>query len=102
VRSIVAACAVALGLLSGACGDAPSHQECEKLLDHVLEIYTQIPAGEQLTPQVKKDLEEQKKAVAKAVGKTFLDTCEKTLPRARVLCGLKARTEADLAKCEEQ
>jgi len=101
VRSTTAALATALAFFVGACGDAPSHEECEKLLDHVLDIYTQMPTGEQLTPQVKKDLAEQKKAVAKAVGKSFLGTCEKTLPRAKVQCGLKARTEAELAKCEE-
>ena len=101
MRLLLTSLLLGAGILVGACSDAPSKKECEKLLDHVIDIYTPARPGEQLTPQVKKDLEEQQKAVAKVVGKDFVSKCTDTLPKAHVECALKARSEADLGKCEE-
>lgn len=83
------------------CTGKPSKEECEKLLAHVVDLYTPVQPGETLTPQMKKDLESQKQAVREQVGKSFLSQCEDSLPGEQVRCGLKAKTPEELAKCEE-
>ena len=91
----------ALALAALGCGDKPSDEECEKLLAHVVDIYTPVPSGETLTPQAKKDLALQQAAVEAEIGKTFLEEC-KAKSGDRVRCALKARNQAELGKCESE
>jgi hypothetical protein len=95
----VAIVAIALGVLG--CGDKPSDEDCEKLLSHVVDLYSSVPAGGRLTPQAEKDLESQKKAVQDELSKSFADQC-KDKPAAVVKCQLKARTIEELGKCEDE
>ncbi len=81
------------------CGNAPSQNQCEKLLDHVLELEAQAAGAN--TPEMKADLDKQKKAVADFMRKEFLETCLEKLPRSQVNCGLEAKTKDELAKCDK-
>lgn len=82
-----------------ACGDAPSKADCEKLLDHVIDLETQAAGA--TTPEMKADLDKQKKAVADSMRTEFMETCLDKLPRSQVSCGLKAKTLDDLAGCDQ-
>jgi hypothetical protein len=91
---------IALAFAVTACGDKPSDEDCEKLLTHVVELYTSIPASETLTPQAENDVEAQKKAVEDDLGKSFIDQC-KSKPASVVRCSLKARDLKEIGKCED-
>jgi hypothetical protein len=84
--------------LVAACGDAPTRAQCERLLDHVLELEVQAAGAN--TPETRADLDKQKQAVADSIRKEFMDTCLDKLPRSEVNCGLGAKTMDELAKCD--
>lgn len=90
---------VGLALLS-ACGNAPSADDCARLLAHVVELELAAAGASATTPEAKAELEAQRKKVTDQIGKDFLATCEKDLPRSQVECGLKAASLEDLGKCD--
>jgi len=80
------------------CNNAPGVADCEKLLDHVLDLETQA-AGAATTD--KTELAKQKKAVTNTIGKEFMDACLEKLPMRQVKCGLSAKTMDELAVCDK-
>lgn len=86
----------ALLLLAGAaCGNAPSKGECEKLLEHLVELEAAAAGGGAMPADQKAELEQQKKKVQGEVG---LDFCLKEMSVDQVECGLKARSLDELDK----
>jgi hypothetical protein len=97
---------VGASLSAAACSDAPSKDQCARLLEHLIDI--EIAAGggggTEMTPEMKADLDKQKKAIAdfaQGEGKNFMQTCTSKTPKAVVECGLAAKTKDDVAKCDE-
>jgi hypothetical protein len=101
MRTLRAILAAGLCLAAG-CSDAPSKDQCEKLLDHLIEL--EMKAGgtdAELTPEMKDDLAKQKTQVVDfAVGQKFIETCTDKTPKKVVECGLAAKSAEDLAKCD--
>jgi hypothetical protein len=85
----------ALLLTAAACGNKPSKGECEKLLEHLVELEAAAAGGAATPTDQKADLEQQKKKVRESVG---LDFCLEDMSVDQVECGLKARTLEDLEK----
>jgi tetratricopeptide (TPR) repeat protein len=97
-------------LATAACSDGPSKADCEKLLEHLinLEAGSGGAAGgadkatkEQLDA-LKAELDKQKLAIKEyAVGQKFLQTCTQKTPRKVVACGLEAKNADELAACDK-
>ena len=90
-------------LLGVGCADNPTEDDCKKLMQHIVTLEVESAGGkaEALTPEMKADLDAQKKKVSDYVGKDFMGGCMKDLPRSQVTCGLKARKIEDLDNCDE-
>lgn len=91
---------IAVSLLA-ACGDTPSKSDCQKLLDHVVDLELKAGGGDAVHKDVAAELDDQKKRVMDYVGKDFLDTCIDDLPKSQLECGLKAKTMAQLFECDK-
>jgi hypothetical protein len=97
---------VALVLSAGlaACGNAPSKADCEKLLDHLIELEVKQGGGDgDLPPEMAGDLDKQRAAVRDfANGQKFVETCAKKTPKKVVECGLAAKDTCDLQACDQK
>lgn len=82
-------------LLLAACGKTPSKGDCEKLLEHLVELEAAAAGGGAMPADQKGELEQQKKKVRESVG---LDFCRKDMSVDQVECGLKARSLDELDK----
>jgi hypothetical protein len=89
----------ALLLASAACGNKPSKGQCEKLVEHMVELEAAAAGGGAMPADQKADLEQQKKKVRESVG---LDFCLNDMSVDQVECGLKARSLEELDKTCEQ
>ena len=86
----------------GACSDAPSKSDCEKLLDHLIDLEMKSGGSGEVTADMKKDLDKQRTAIREfAAGQKFLETCTEKTPKKVVECGLAAKTSDDVAKCDD-
>jgi hypothetical protein len=87
------------------CSDAPSKEQCAKLLDHLIDLEIKAGGGSgEMTEEMKADLDKQRKAIAEFAqgeGKAFMATCMDKTPKSVVECGLAAKTKEDVAKCDE-
>lgn len=81
--------------ISAGCGNAPSKSECEKLIDHLVELEAAAGGSGAMPAEQKGELEQQKKKVRDSVG---LDFCLKDLSKEQLECGLKAPTLVELDK----
>ena len=86
-----------------ACGNAPSKDDCTKLLDHLIDLEIKAGGGDgDLSADMKADLQKQRQQVTDfASGQKFIETCTQKTPKKVVDCGLAARTLDDAAKCDE-
>jgi hypothetical protein len=85
------------------CSDAPSKADCEKLLDHLIELQAKAGGSGELTAEAKDSLEKQKKQVVEfATGQKFIETCTEKTPKKVVECGLAAKDLEAVAACDEK
>lgn len=82
-------------LLLAACGKSPSKGDCEKLLEHLVELEAAAAGGGAMPADQKGELDQQKKKVRDSIG---LDFCSKEMSVDQVECGLKARSLDELDK----
>ena len=82
-------------LLLAACGKSPSKGDCEKLIEHLVELEAAAAGGGAMPADQKGELDQQKKKVQSSVG---LDFCLKDMSVDQVECGLKARSLEELDK----
>jgi hypothetical protein len=89
---------------AGACGNAPSKPDCEKLLDHLIDLEIKQGGGDaDMSDDMKADLEKQKKLVVDfASGQKFVETCTQKTPKKVVECGLSAKDSCDLQACDQK
>ena len=97
-RALVSIAAV-LGL--AACSDTPSRSDCEKLLDHVVELELESGGGEAVKKELADEVAEQKKRVIEYVREDFMDTCIEDLPKSQLECGLRAKSMSQLFECDK-
>jgi len=100
--------ASALGLALGAglvlgtgCGNAPSEDQCNRLLDHLIELEAQKGGGKSVTDQMKADQAKQKKQIVDYVHEKYMDECRNKIPKAGIECAIAAKDDAARAKCDE-
>ncbi|MEZ4365527.1 MAG: hypothetical protein R2939_04460 [Kofleriaceae bacterium] len=93
------AAAIVGGLATG-CGDAPSQDQCTRLLDRLVELEVAQTGGKEVPESMKADLAKQRAALTEAVRGDFMKNCTEKAPRAVVECGLKAKSPAEFAKCD--
>ena len=90
-------------LLAG-CKNAPSEEQCKRLLDHLVDLEFKKAGAAASSDQMKAEIAKQKTAVTEAKSKEFMETCTKKMSKGRVECALKANElEGDngVAKCDE-
>ena len=99
-RSLVPLAAMlALGLAG--CSDKPSVEQCEKLLSHIVTIEVQSAADDAPGGARSDDLAEQKAEIEQYLGAEFIETCQATYSRERVVCALASGSYEELIICDE-
>jgi hypothetical protein len=88
-------------LAAAACGNAPSQEQCEQLMTHLIDLELVKGGGKNVTPEMKADLEKQKTQIAEYTHDKFMEACMKKTAKAVVECGARAKDEAELAACDE-
>jgi|GEM_PF-705966 len=89
-------------LVTAACKETPSKDQCEKLLAHLIDIETSSGGTDKVPDEMKADLEKQKKAIREyAVGQKFIETCTHRTPKKVVKCGIEAKNADELARCDQ-
>ncbi len=98
-------CVVALALIGvggAGCGNQPSKDQCTQLFDHLIDL--EIKAGGAtsgaLTPEMKEDLETQRKKVTEANRDKFVSTCTSKTPKRVVECQIGKKDVKGLQECE--
>lgn len=100
-RAFLFAFATAFAIGLSACSDAPSREQCEKLLVHVVDLEIQAAGTDSITPAMKADLDEQRKKLHDYVGTELIKTCMEDISAKRVACALEATTREALAECDK-
>ena len=100
--------AAALAIAGAGCGDAPSKDDCQKLLDHLVDLEVAagggkaLAAGDEAADKARAgEIDKQKKQIAAAAGDKFLDVCVHKTPKSVVECSLRARSLDEVAKCDQ-
>jgi hypothetical protein len=87
-------------LALGACANTASSGDCEKLLDHIVDLEVAAAGAEGDTPEQSKDLDKQKKELKDAIKGDFMKQCTEQTPSSVVSCALKKKSLADLGECD--
>jgi hypothetical protein len=95
------AATLALTLGLGACATAPTGEECDRLLAHVIELEVGGTGPSTATPEAGAAREAQKRKAVGLVGEDVRAFCRDELSREQLECGLAARAAADLERCDE-
>jgi hypothetical protein len=93
---------LALSLTAAGCSDKPTEKDCKALLDRVIDLEIGAAGTEKLSPEMKADLDKQRKQLEQYLGTSFMDRCLQDTPVAVIKCGLDAKTREDYAACDEQ
>ena len=101
MRKLLAGLLIATALSAGACGGGPSDDQCEALLGHLLDLELAKGGGKNLTPEMKADLEKQKKAITDYTHDKFMEACREKAAKTIVSCGANATDDKSLAACDE-
>jgi len=88
-------------LAAAACSNAPSQEQCETLMVKLIDFEMTRGGGKNVTPEMKADLDKQKKAIADYTREKFMDACTKKTAKKVVDCGIGAANEKELAACDE-
>jgi len=88
-------------LFSAGCGDKPSQGDCQKLLDHLIDVEVSSAGTDELTADMQADLDKQKQGIREHIKSQFMTQCMDKTPGSFVKCGLKARSLEELAKCDK-
>lgn len=79
----------------GACSETPADGQCEKFLDHVIEL--EVNAG---TASPDDKIAHKKALKAKKVEDKFITQCEAKIKSSQLECALKAKTIEEIDKCD--
>lgn len=87
-------------LAAAGCSDAPSSDQCKRLLERLVDHEVAQTGGKELPASMKADLDKQRATLTEAARADFMKTCADKAPKAVVECGLAAKTVDELAKCD--
>ncbi|HEY4238786.1 MAG TPA: hypothetical protein VGM88_03190 [Kofleriaceae bacterium] len=85
---------------AAACSNAPSKDQCQALLDHLVDI--EVKHGGGGSDAVKADLAKTKEALSGSASDDFMKTCKDKVSKARIECAMAASDMDGLAKCDAQ
>lgn len=89
-------------VLAAGCGKAASEEQCKALLDHLVDLEFKKAGTNATADSQKKDLGNQKAAVAEARWPDFLEACQAKTAKDRVECALAASDLDAVAKCDSE
>jgi hypothetical protein len=101
MRKVLATLLGAMALSAGACGSGPSDDQCEAAIGHLLDLELAKGGGKNLSPEMKADLEKQKKAITDYTHDKFMEACKTKASKAIVTCVTNASDDKQLAACDE-
>ena len=88
-------------VLAAGCGKGPSEDQCEQLLDHLVDLEFKKAGASAAAEAQKTDLAKQKATVIAAKWSEFSAACEDKTAKERVECALAANDLDAVAKCDE-
>lgn len=97
---MVLALVFAVSSMVCACSDKPSNQDCEALLEKIVDLEIASGGTASLPAAMKTDLEKSRKEVKDYLREQFMKQCLDSTPVAVVKCGLQAKSKADYAACD--
>jgi len=80
-----------------ACGKKLDKDQCQKLVDHAVDLAIKQQGGDSIPADV---LKQAKAAAASQLG-PMLEQCQKELTQGQYDCAMKATSMADIEKCDE-
>lgn len=87
--------------LLSACGsDRASDADCKAALAKIVDLEIEAAGTSRLSPDMKADLDKQRKKMREHLREPFMKQCKNDLPASVVKCRIKAKSKADLAACE--
>lgn len=92
----------AVMVTAAGCKDAPSEDQCKKLLDHLVDLEFKKAGAGTGSEEAKAQLAKQKEAVSTAKSAEFIGVCVDKMAKGRVECALAANDLDAVAKCDEQ
>ncbi|HEU4727942.1 MAG TPA: hypothetical protein VFT22_08645 [Kofleriaceae bacterium] len=95
-RLLLAGALVAVG-----CKNAPSDDQCKRLLDHLVDLEFKKAGAAGTSDAMKSEITKQKQAVSQATASEFVEMCTKRTAKSRVECALAAGDLDALARCDE-
>lgn len=97
---ILLAVCIAAALTCACGGDRASESECKAALDKIVDLEIAAAGTTRLSPDMKADLDKQRKKIRDHLREPFMKQCKNDLPASVVKCRIKAKSKADLAACE--
>ena len=101
-RRAARALAVVAMIVAAGCSSGPSTDQCQKLLEHLIDLEVAAGGGKAAaTDEAKAEQAKQKKQIAAGAATKFDEACVHKTPKDVVECALAARTLEDVAKCDQ-
>ncbi|ACY19197.1 hypothetical protein [Haliangium ochraceum] len=95
--------ALLLGSAMIGCSDTPSAEQCEKLLDHVVDLQLQEAGqGKEMPAEMRDAVKKQKDEVAGYVRESFMSQCTEELSSSFVECALAAKDATSYGNCTKE
>lgn len=86
----------------GACSNAPSKDDCEKLRDKLIDLEFAAMGAKAADSKGREALAKQKKETSEGVAERFAMACTKKTPKALIDCALQATTLEGVKECDEK
>jgi hypothetical protein len=86
----------------GACSNAPSKDDCEKLRDKLIDLEFAAMGAKASDSKGREELAKQKKQTSEGVSERFVTACTKKTPKALIACALEAQSLAAVQECDEK
>jgi hypothetical protein len=88
-------------LLAAGCGNAPSEEECKRLLEHLVDLEFKKAGTAGTGDAMKAELAKQKQTVSEARTGEFVEACSQKTAKSRVECALAATDLEAVRACDE-
>ena len=86
----------------GACSNAPTKGDCEKLRDKLIDLEFAAMGAKAADSKGREELAKQKQATSDGVAERFIAACTKKTPKALIDCALEAPNLEAVQQCDEK